>query len=159
MTQGQALAHSDRLLGQLRSVLNNEPPKQAFQSFVEILRRSFDWYNRVGIYLVRGDKLVLEVYAGDAETEHVTIPIGQGICGFAAKTGETVVVPDVSRDPRYLMCFPSTRSEIVVPIKGKKGVIGEIDIDSDKLTAFSKSDEKFLEVASQELASYLEKRL
>ncbi len=109
--------------------------------------------------MVRGDKLVLEAYAGDAETEHVTIPIGQGICGFAAKTGETVIVPDVSRDPRYLMCFPSTRSEIVVPIMGENGVIGEIDIDSDKLAAFSKSDEKFLEAAAGKLASYLEKRL
>ena len=159
MTQGQALAHSERLLQQLRTALNNEPPKQAFQSFVEILRRSFDWYNWIGVYLVKGDKLVLEAYAGDAETEHVTIPIGQGICGFVAKTGETVVVPDVSRDPRYLMCFPSTRSEIVVPIIGKKWVIGEIDIDSDRLAAFSKSDEKFLEAAARELASYLEKRL
>ncbi len=159
MTQGQALAASERLLEQLRSALNNEPPKQAFHSFVETLRRSFDWYNWVGIYLVKGDKLVLEAYAGDAETEHVTIPIGQGICGFAAKAGETVVVPDVSRDPRYLMCFASTRSEIVVPIRGKNGVVGEIDIDSDKLAAFSKSDEKFLEVAARELASYLGKRL
>ncbi len=159
MTQGQALAHSERVLEQLRGALNNGPPKQAFHSFAEILRRSFGWYSWVGIYLVEGDKLVLEAYAGDAETEHVTIPIGQGICGFAAKTGETVVVPDVSRDPRYLMCFPSTRSEIVVPIRGKKGVIGEIDIDSDKPAAFSKSDEMFLEAATRQLASYLEKRL
>ncbi len=159
MTQGQALAASERVLEQLRSALNNEPSKQAFQTFVRILRRSFDWYNWVGIYLVKEDRLVLEAYAGDVETEHVSIPIGQGICGFAARTGETVVVPDISRDPRYLMCFPSTRSEIVVPITGENGVIGEIDIDSDKPAAFSKFDEMFLEAATRQLASYLEKRL
>ena len=65
--------------------------------------------------------------------KNVTIPIGQGICGSAAKSGEIIVVPDVSKDPRYLACSPSTRSEIVVPILGTAGVVGEIDIDSDKI--------------------------
>ena len=127
------------------------------KDFVRILRDSFDRYNWVGVYLVEGDKLVLRAYSGDAETEHVSIPIGQGICGAAAKQGETIVVPDVNKDPRYLMCFPSTRAEIVVPIKGRHSVLGEIDIDSDKLAAFSPADERFLEVAARLLATFLEK--
>ncbi len=104
-----------------------------------------------------GDRLVLEAYAGETETEHISIPIGRGICGAAAKTGETIVVHDVSKDPRYLICFPSTRSEIVVPIKGTKSVLGEIDIDSDRLAAFSSQDEGFLEEAARLLARFLEK--
>jgi len=63
----------------------------------------FDWE---GIYLIRGNDLVLKAYAGDEETEHVRIPIGQGICGSAPKQGATIVVPDVSKDPRYLMASP-----------------------------------------------------
>ncbi len=54
------------------------------------------------------------------------------------------------------MCFPSTRSEIVIPIKTSKGVIGEIDIDSDRLAAFSGRDREFLEQAAKLLAAFLD---
>jgi GAF domain-containing protein len=125
---------------------------------VQILRESSDYFDWVGIYLVRENDLVLEAYAGDEETEHVRIPIGQGICGSAAKECATIVVPDVSKDPRYLMCFSSTRSEIVVPIKGTKGVLGEIDVDSSRLSAFNHKDRDMLEGASSLLARHLEGR-
>ena len=125
---------------------------------VKILRENNQSYNWVGIYLVNGDNLVLAAYDGDGETEHVTIPIGNGICGLAAKQGETIIVPDVNKDSRYLMCFPSTRSEMVVPIKSGGSVLGEIDIDSDHLSAFTGNDQKLLEEAATILASYLEKQ-
>lgn len=157
MTQAQTLAPEAGVFDELRRALKSQPRRHALEEFVEVLRRNFDQYNWVGIYLVNEDKLVLEAYAGTGETEHTVIPVGQGICGYAAKVGETVVVPDVSQDPRYLMCFPPTRSEIVVPIKGKSSVIGEIDIDSERLAAFSKTDEEFLEAAAGELAIYLER--
>jgi GAF domain-containing protein len=56
-----------------------------------------------------------------------------------------VVVGDVNADPRYLACFPHTRSEIVVPIYSGDDVIGEIDIDSDKADAFTDEDWQLLE--------------
>ena len=68
------------------------------------------------------------------------------------------MVADVSKDPRYLMCFASTRSEIVVPIKGSKGVLGEIDIDSSRLSAFNQNDREILEQAASLLAHHLESR-
>ncbi len=154
-TVEQGLSRHAAVLAELTETLKIQPADQALKSFAAILRERFDRYNWVGIYLVKEGKLVLETYAGDAETEHTTIPIGQGICGYAAKVGETVVVGDVSKDPRYLMCFPSTRSEIVVPVKGETEVIGEIDIDSDKLSAFSRTDQEFLEAAAKELANSL----
>jgi GAF domain-containing protein len=157
MTQRQSLTRPAAVLDELTRTLKTEPRRHALEKFVAILRGNFDHYNWVGIYLVNEDKLILEAYAGAGETEHTVIPVSQGICGYAAKTGETLVVPDVSQDPRYLTCFPSTRSEIVVPIRGKDGVIGEIDIDSDTMAAFSKLDEEFLEAAAGELATYLEK--
>lgn len=157
MTQGQTLARPEAVLDELRGALQTEPRRHALEKFLTILRGNFDHYNWVGIYLVSEDKLVLETYAGAGETEHTMIPVGQGICGYAAEMGETVVVPDVSQDPRYLMCFPSTKSEIVVPIRGKNGIIGEIDIDSDRLGAFSRTDEEFLEAAAKELANHLDR--
>src|SRR5574341_327309 len=151
----QGLASQPEDLDELTETLKIGPASQALKRFTAFLKRRFERYNWVGIYLVREGKLVLEAYAGDAETEHTTIPIGQGICGYAAEIGETIVVEDVSEDPRYLMCFPSTRSEIVVPIKGETGVIGEIDIDSDQLSAFSRTDQEFLEAAARKLANFL----
>jgi L-methionine (R)-S-oxide reductase len=112
---------------------------------VAVLHDRFDHYSWVGIYLVEDGDLVLGPWQGPQATEHVRIPIGQGICGAAAATGVTEVVDNVNADPRYLACFPSTRSEIVVPIAYEGNVVGEIDIDSDKPAAFTDQDRKFLE--------------
>src|SRR5437016_10959730 len=144
------------VLAALSRAVRNEPLAKALTMSVRVMRDSSDHFDWVGIYLVRGNDLVLEAYAGDEETEHVRIPIGLGICGSAAKEGATIVVPDVSKDPRYLTCFASTRSEIVVPIKGKKGVLGEIDIDSDRLSAFNQEDREILEEAASLLARRIE---
>jgi L-methionine (R)-S-oxide reductase len=148
---------SSPLLTELSSILADGSGERALKGSVQLLRNSSDHYDWVGIYLVRDQTLELAAYAGDGETEHVRIPIGQGICGLAAKENSTIVVPDVSKDPRYLMCFASTRSEIVVPIKGKSRVLGEIDIDSDTLSAFTDSDRETLEEAAKMLANYIEK--
>jgi L-methionine (R)-S-oxide reductase len=75
----------------------------------------------------------------------VRIPVGQGICGAAAATGRTEVVDDVTADERYLACFPSTRSEIVVPIAYEGQVVGEIDIDGTDPSAYDETDARFLE--------------
>ena len=115
------------------------------RAVVELLHDRFDHYSWVGIYLVEGDELVLGPWNGPEETDHVRIPVGQGICGAAAATGETEIVDDVNADPRYLACFPSTRSEIVVPIPFEGRVVGEIDIDSDEPAAFTDADREFLE--------------
>jgi L-methionine (R)-S-oxide reductase len=112
---------------------------------VEALHGGFEHYSWLGIYLVEGDDLVLGPWKGPEATEHARIPVGQGICGAAAATGETEIVDDVNADPRYLACFPSTRSEIVVPIPHEGRVVGEIDIDSDRPAAFDEDDRAFLE--------------
>ena len=120
-------------------------PDDVLRAVVELLHDRFDHYSWVGIYLVEGDELVLAPWKGPEETDHVRIPVGQGICGAAAATGETEIVDDVNADPRYLACFPTTRSEIVVPIPFEGRVVGEIDIDSDEPAAFTDADREFLE--------------
>ncbi len=147
----QAQVDSSNILHRLQEVLASQPKSRAIPDFLRTLRESSTYYNWVGVYLVKGETLFPAAYAGDAETEHVTIPIAQGICGSAAKSGETILVPDVSKDPRYLMCFPSTRSEIVVLIVGRNGVIGEIDIDSDRVEAFNPADKELLERVAEQL--------
>lgn len=147
---------SKDILSQLRGAVSIGSNEEALQRSVQIIKRRSNHYDWIGVYLVKGTTLSLAAYTGKGETEHVQIPIGQGICGLAARTAETVIVQDVNSDPRYLMCFPSTRSEIVIPIKGRTGVLGEIDIDSDTLAAFTTDDKKFLEAAASILAEHLE---
>jgi L-methionine (R)-S-oxide reductase len=118
---------------------------EVLRGVVDVLHDRFHHYSWVGIYLVEGDDLVLGPWRGPQATEHVRIPVGQGICGAAAASGRTEVVDDVGSDPRYLACFPSTRSEIVVPIVYESRVVGEIDIDSDDRAAFGDTDRAFLE--------------
>jgi len=118
------------------------------QITVRELRRRVPSFNWVGIYMRQGEELVLTAWDGPEATQHVRILVGQGICGLAARTGETVVVADVNADPRYLACFPQTRSEIVVPIYSGDDVIGEIDIDSNVADAFTDDDRQLLESTS-----------
>jgi len=120
-------------------------PDEVVRAVVELLHDRFDRYSWVGIYFVEETDLVLGPWKGAAATEHVRIPIGQGVCGAAARSGVTELVDDVHADPRDLACFASTRSEIVVPVHYREMVVAEIDIDSDQPAAFGDADRAFLE--------------
>jgi L-methionine (R)-S-oxide reductase len=139
----------------INDIISNSNNSQVLQHVVDYLYEHFDTYSWVGIYLVEGKYLVLGPLRGKQATEHTKIPIGMGICGSAAQSGKTELVPDVSSDPRYLSCFVSTRSEIVIPIMKNGKVIGEIDIDSDVLDAFDKQDVAFLEKIADMLAKHI----
>lgn len=120
---------------------------------VKYLHDHFPHYSWVGIYWLQGKELVLGPWTGSQATEHTRIPLGQGICGAAAASGRTEVVPDVNADSRYLACFTSTRSEIVVPIIREGKVVGEIDIDSERPNAFAPEDQQFLEEVAALIAA------
>jgi L-methionine (R)-S-oxide reductase len=115
-------------------------------------------YNWVGFYMLDpadSSMLVLGPFAG-AATPHVRIPVTEGICGAAVAQGETVVVDDVSADPRYLSCSIETKSEIVAPIRVRGAIVGEIDIDSHTSAAFGEEDRVFVERCAEILGGYLE---
>ncbi|HEU4338516.1 MAG TPA: GAF domain-containing protein [Planctomycetota bacterium] len=141
------------LIERLTAVLRSDLPfDRAAHEACRLLRSEVPHFNWVGVYMIEGgDTLVLKAWDGPAATEHVRIPIGQGICGLAAREARTVVVDDVNKDPRYLACFLQTRSEIVVPIFAGGSVVGEIDIDSDRPSAFTKADQDLLEGIAEEL--------
>ena len=121
---------------------------------VDVLHDRCAHYSWVGIYFVEGDELVLGPWQGPQATEHVRIPVGQGVCGAAVASGKTEVVDDVNADPRYLACFPSTRSEIVVPVAYEGRVVAEIDIDSDEAAAFGVDDRRLLERVATLISPY-----
>jgi GAF domain-containing protein len=126
-------------------------PLDAMTRTVRILKTRMPAYTWVGIYLVEGPELVLGPFLGKP-SPHTRIPIGRGICGAVVTQKSTIVVDDVSKDPRYLACSLETRSEIVVPVLRGKTVVGELDIDSDALAAFGARDMRMLESVAAILA-------
>ena len=126
----------------------------ALEEVVAALKDKLPHYDWVGIYLLRGEMLELGPYRGEP-SPHNRIPLGRGICGAAASAKETIVVPDVNADPRYLACSLKTRSEIVVPIMHQGTCFGEIDIDSHTPDAFSLQDRIIVESIAGELAKRL----
>ena len=138
----------------IEDIINSES-SEILTEVVSFLYDNFNQYSWVGIYLVEGNDLVLGPWKGKQATEHTKIPIGQGICGSAASSGKTEIIPDVNADNRYLACFISTKSEIVVPIKKEGKILGEIDIDSDIKDAFKKEDADFLEKIADMLSKHI----
>jgi GMP synthase-like glutamine amidotransferase/putative methionine-R-sulfoxide reductase with GAF domain len=115
-----------------------------------LARRSpaFDW---VGIYLLRGDSLILGPYVG-AATEHSRIRIGVGVCGTAVAENRDINVPDVRAVENYLACSLSTRSELVVLIRDRRGrIVGQIDLDSHTPAAFGPDEEAVVRDLAREL--------
>lgn len=139
----------------METILAKKRGQDLLQAVVDHLRSRYPKYSWVGIYMLEGDTLVLRAWSGKKATEHTKIPIGLGICGLAARTAQTVIVGDVSKDPRYLACFPETKSEIVVPIIRGGRVLGEIDIDGEEIGAFDESDRAFLEFLAERLGALL----
>ena len=117
-------------------------------------------YNWVGFYMfepgAQPPMLGLGAFVG-AMTPHTRIPLNQGICGAAASSGKTIVVDDVSKDPRYLACSLETKSEIVVPIFVKAQVAGELDIDSHFPAAFGAEDQQLVQYCAELVGKKLEK--
>lgn len=130
------------------------------EAIVALLHEKLTRYNWVGFYLFEKDAdrdmLVLGPFKGTM-TPHTRIPLNQGICGAAASSGKTIVIDDVSSDPRYLACTLETKSEIVVPVFVRGKVAGELDIDSHFLAAFGPDDRKLCEHAATLLGKLLEK--
>ena len=142
----------DDVLGDITRQIQNEPdPARALTATVATLKRTMADYSWVGIYLLDGNELVLGPFEG-TPSPHTRIPVGRGICGAAAAEKATIIVDDVNADPRYLACSVDTKSEIVVPIMAGSEVLGEIDIDSDRLAAFDASDRQLLESVAALLA-------
>jgi len=118
---------------------------------IDVFSPDFNW---TGIYLMRNGVLEVGPYIGP-KTEHTRIELNAGICGAAASQKKSIIVDDVTSDPRFLACSLSTRSEIVVPLMDGTTCLGEIDIDSDKPSHFTEDDRHMLE----EIAAAVVERL
>lgn len=132
---------------------------ELMQRMVKLLHDRMLKYNWVGFYMLEPGAnpptLVLGAFEG-AMTPHTRIPLNQGICGAAASSGLTVVVDDVSKDPRYLACSLETKSEIVVPVFVHGAVVGELDIDSHFPAAFTQEHQELVQYCAMLVGRKLE---
>src|SRR5271169_2093788 len=133
--------------------------KDLMQGVCKLLHERMLKYNWVGFYLLepgaQPPMLALGAFLG-AMTPHTRIPLNQGICGAAASSGQTIVVDDVSKDPRYLACSLETKSEIVVPVFAHGRVVGELDIDSHFPAAFTAEHQDLVQHCAKLVGKKLE---
>jgi L-methionine (R)-S-oxide reductase len=133
------------------------------QSVMELISRrvheKMTRYNWVGFYLVDpadSGVLLIGSFAGSF-TPNARIPLNSGLCGAAARSGQTIVVHDVTKDPRYLAGSPLVKGEIVVPIFAKGKLEAELDIESYFTNAFTEPDQVFIEACAAVVAKYMGK--
>jgi len=112
-----------------------------------LLFQEMDGVSWAGFYLLDGDKLLLGPFQGKPAC--VSIDMGKGVCGSAAKSGKTIRVADVDKFDGHIACDSASRSEIVVPLFKNGRLLGVLDLDSTSYDRFSATDETGLNALAQ----------
>src|SRR5881397_3056512 len=134
--------------------LHDAPRRQLLQLACDQLRALGAPYTSVYAYMLHGDELLLEAFAG-RETDHTRIPVGTGVCGTAVATGSDQNVPDVAAVGNYLACNLETKSELVVLIRRGPTILGQIDVDSDVPAGFTEEHHRTVKAVADALAVLL----
>lgn len=132
------------LNARLQSLIEGVPHRIAnLANASALLWQSMEELNWAGFYLREGDRLVLGPFQGKPAC--IEIPIGKGVCGTAAATGETQRVEDVHAFPGHIACDSASNSEIVVNIRTDGEVVAVLDLDSPRFARFTETDAEGLE--------------
>src|SRR5213594_4100072 len=134
--------------------LHDASRQQLLQLACDRLRALGAPYTSVYAYMLHGDELVLEAYAG-RETEHTRIPVGTGVCGTAVAEKRDQNVADVHAIGNYLACNLFTKSELVVLIRRGDHILGQLDIDSDVPNGFGEREHADVKEIADALAVLL----
>ncbi len=136
-----AVVNADKVIASLRGAFARDVGRaELLRTAAEKIRASGAPYTSVYLYMLHGEELVLEAFAG-RETDHTRIPVGKGVCGTAVATGQDQNVADVRAVENYLACNTWTRSELVVLIRRGERILGQIDVDSDEPDPFTPEEE------------------
>lgn len=129
---------------QLAALLKGERNAVANMSNASaLLNMALTELNWVGFYALHGQELVLGPFQGKPAC--IRIPVGQGVCGTAAHTAKTQLVPDVHAFAGHIACDEASRSEIVLPIFSNGKLVAVLDLDSPSLARFDQRDQAGLE--------------
>ncbi|HTC55262.1 MAG TPA: GAF domain-containing protein [Candidatus Sulfotelmatobacter sp.] len=154
--QARILLLLNEIARELTSILNLD---ELFGRIAELLRRLID-FQMFSILLLdsSGEKLQHRFSLRFNENVHVKqeIPLGRGLVGQAAETGHAIVVPDVSKDSRYIESNPETRSELVVPLVYKDKVIGVLDLEHTRRGFFTDDHRRTVMTLAAQVAIAIE---
>ena len=133
-----------------RLVASGASDEEALNGVVRLVHEAHPSWDWSGIYLLKGGVLVLG--PSTAPADHDRIEVGEGVCGTAVAEDSNQVIEDVREVGNYLACSIHTRSEIVVLIRHAGEIVGQFDIDSDAVGAFTDDDEALLEELAEVVA-------
>jgi GAF domain-containing protein len=131
-------------------VEDRQLPISLYANLSALLKQTLSDVSWVGFYLFNGTALYLGPFQGKVAC--VDIPLDRGVCGLAARSKKTVIVPDVHQFPGHIACDEGSKSEIVIPIIKNNQLIGVLDIDSYSLSRFDSLDQTYLEKLTEVLA-------
>lgn len=135
----------NRVYAQLDELLKDSTDPVANQStIIAVLHHKFDYFFWTGYYRLIKGELIVGPYQGSVACIHLMKD--KGVCWAAINSGKTVIVPDVHDFASHIACDSRSKSEIVIPIKNKKGeIICVMDVDSKELNSFDEADAEGLE--------------
>lgn len=135
------------LLPQIRSLVEGEIDFIAnISNIIAALKYGMNYF-WVGIYFVKQNELVLGPFQGPIACTRIAL--GKGVCGKSWKEKKTIIVEDVEKFPGHIACNSDSKSEIVIPCFKNDEVFAVLDIDSDRLSDFNKTDKDYLEMVSE----------
>ena len=141
------IANMKVILSQLASIIDEKLPLVTNLSNATAVLNQLGNINWCGFYLVDDETLYLGPFQGDVAC--TIIPFNKGVCGYAARNKQTVIVANVNEFPGHIACSSLSKSEIVVPIIVDDVVKAVIDIDSPILDRFNVEDKELLEEAAK----------
>lgn len=141
------------LIPQIESLVAGETDVVAnLSNIAAALKQTMNFF-WVGFYLVKENQLVLGPFQGPIACTR--IGFGKGVCGTSWKEKKTILVPDVDAFPGHIACSSASKSEIVLPAFKQGEVALVLDVDSDKLNDFDKTDEHELEKVMRIIERFL----
>lgn len=146
-----------RIIEQIKCLIEGETDETAVLANVaSAMASAFPDWLWTGFYLVRDGDLIVGPFQGPVAC--FRIQKGKGVCGTAWEKNATIVVEDVDKFPGHIACSTLSRSEIVVPICSKDGVVkGVLDVDSPQFSTFDAVDKDFMEQIVSVISSQLYK--
>lgn len=131
------------IIPQIKSLIDGESDLTANMANVCAALKyglNFFW---VGFYLIKNNQLVLGPFQGPVACTRINL--GKGVCGTSWQENRVIIVDDVDEFPGHIACSSLSKSEIVLPIyNSNKEIVGVLDVDSDVLSSFDKTDELYL---------------
>jgi signal transduction histidine kinase len=148
-----------KLLYQVGSIIHSTlEPQRALSLIVREAARLMQ-ASSCSVVLINPTNGFLEIQASQGlpeNAEALKLRIGEGLTGWVAQTGKPARVGDVTKDKRYIMLRPEVRSELAVPLEVNDEVRGVLNVDVDRLDAFTEDDQELLESLAAQAASVIQ---